>query len=199
MAPASRSAAAIPVGAAGRAGAPVPRCFSLDQCDRAAPPRPVQPSSPTHPIKELPGHGGLFLAGTRQPPPGPAACPHPAAKISLLHPPPQAPGGAETKPAARQGPEPGTLGMGPQPPGPPARPRGSWKGGGDGAETGGTGTGTGRVRSWHNVFLPAVAAARRGRLQGRRCLSGARPWGERWPQGLGIVQLGLGGMGRANP
>lgn len=141
MAPASRSAAAIPVGAAGRAGAPVPRCFSLDQCDRAAPSRPVQPSSPTHPIKELPGHGGLFLAGTRQPPPGPAACPHPAAKISLLHPPPQAPGGAETKPAARQGPEPGTLGMGPQPPGPPARPRGSWKGGGTGRKRGGRGQG----------------------------------------------------------
>lgn len=39
----------------------------------------------------------------------------------------------------------------------------------------GTGTGTGRVCWWHNVFLPAVAAARRGRLRSRRRLSGPSP------------------------
>lgn len=196
MAPASHSAAGpcarSPMEP--RAGCPCPPVLSLGSVRQSCSPA-ASSALEAHPIKELSGHGGLFLAGTRQPPPGPAACPHPAAKISLLHPPPQAPGGAETKPAARQGPEPGTLGMGPQPPGPPARPRGSWKGGGDGAETGGTGTG--RVRWWHNVFLPAVAAARRGRLRGRRCLSGARPRGRTVAAGAQHHPAGTGRDGES--
>lgn len=78
-------------------------------------------------------------------PPRPDACSHPAAKISLLHPPSQAPGGAETKPAAtprQAGTRSRDLGDGTAAPG-TSSPRGSWKGRGDGAETPGEGDGDG--------------------------------------------------------
>lgn len=133
MAPASRSAA--PGGAAG-----VPRCFSLDQCDGAAPPRPAQPLRPI-PLKRYPD----MVVSSWQPPPCPAACPHPAANISLLHPPPQPPGGAETKPAA--GTRPRDLGDDTAAPG-TSFPRGlGLVGAGRSAGTGRKrrGTGTGRV------------------------------------------------------
>lgn len=130
---------------------------------------PVQPSR-LIPLKSSPDVVvSSWQVWHPQPLPRRAACPHPAAaKISLLHPPPQPPGGAEMKPAVT----PRRTG---------SRPRDLLGGAGRAEGTGrklwrkGTGTGTGRVCWWHNVFLPAVAAARRGRLRSRRRLSGPPP------------------------
>lgn len=176
--------------------------FSLGPVRRSCSPE-ASSALEAHPIKELPGHGGLFLAETAPASPLPAP---PAAHIllpkfrfSIL---PLKPLGEQKRnprpPLAGQGPDPGTLGMGPQPPRPPApaRPRGSWKGGGDGAETGWTGTGQdGCSRGTTCSCLRSLQ--RGGDASG--AAAACRPRGERWPQGLGIIQLGLGGMGRANP
>lgn len=180
MAPASRGAA-VTGPRWSRAGSPLSPGVLARTGVTQPPTRPSRPTS----LKSYPDVVVSSWQGWHPPAPSPprrlAHILPPKFRFSIL---PLMPPGEQKRnprpPLAGQGPDPGT-----------SSPLGSWKGGGDGAEAPGDGDGDGD-RMGALVFLPVVAAARRGRLRSRRCRSGLGPGGERWPAALAPAGTGAG-------
>lgn len=153
----------MPGGAAG-----VPRCFSSDQCDGAAPPRAAQPSRPI-PLKRYPDMVVSSWQGRHSPAPSPRRLPTSCCQNFASPSPPSAPWGSRNETRGRdQIPGPWGRDRSPRDLLPAwARPRGSWKGGGDGAETPRAGAGAGdRTDALVAQRVPAC---------GRRCEAGTPP------------------------